>query len=331
MGRLEAYLTEYNMRLKYRFNAFVWTMSLVLLVVGCNSGDPEIDNPFDKDVDLPEHEVIHGDTVDIEPKTIQYLHKYVFKPTCANSGCHDGNFEPDFRTIESSYNTLVNQPIIKNDEMNPLQVRVSPGNADVSMLVKRLEIDLNNNSGIMPLSLEANSDWPEKKLQYIQDIKDWINNGALDQDTQARGDLDFPPQFQGMIAVVNGNIASRSGRYSPIPVPSGGTIEIWFSYADDKTAVSALSGGKINTSLEANTFDPANEIVMTYSSTPKTAEGFTGEDVDFHHKATLNLSTWNSGDVIWVRSQISDGKNDVELPNDNSLFNAKQYAAIRLN
>jgi hypothetical protein len=27
--------------------------------------------------------------------------------TCANSGCHDGTFEPDFRTLEGSYNTLL--------------------------------------------------------------------------------------------------------------------------------------------------------------------------------------------------------------------------------
>ena len=36
-------------------------------------------------------------------------------PTCANSGCHDGTFEPDFRTVGSSWNTLVNHPVIAND------------------------------------------------------------------------------------------------------------------------------------------------------------------------------------------------------------------------
>ena len=49
----------------------------------------------------------------IDATTIVGLHRDVFLPTCANSGCHDGLFEPDFRTIESSYNSLVIDQILK--------------------------------------------------------------------------------------------------------------------------------------------------------------------------------------------------------------------------
>ncbi|MBK7268515.1 MAG: hypothetical protein IPI07_03030, partial [Flavobacteriales bacterium] len=31
------------------------------------------------------------------------------------SGCHDGTFEPEFRTIASAYNSLVYHPVIAND------------------------------------------------------------------------------------------------------------------------------------------------------------------------------------------------------------------------
>ena len=87
-----------------------------------------------------------------DPTAFAALHNNIFIPTCANSGCHDGTFEPDFRTIESSYNTLVYHPVIKNNTTNPYQFRVDPGNSDKSVLYKRLIEDIDGISGIMPLS-----------------------------------------------------------------------------------------------------------------------------------------------------------------------------------
>src|SRR5210317_2664712 len=90
------------------------------LLFACNASEPDVNNPYDNQAVGQEHEKVKGDDKHIDANSIQGLHKNIFKPTCANSGCHDGNFEPDFRTIESSYNTLVNQAIIKNDENAPL-------------------------------------------------------------------------------------------------------------------------------------------------------------------------------------------------------------------
>ena len=70
------------------------------------------------------------------------LHNNIFTPTCANSGCHDGTFEPDFRTIESAYNSLVYQPVIKNDINNSFTYRVDPGNSSKSILYHRLIVDI---------------------------------------------------------------------------------------------------------------------------------------------------------------------------------------------
>ena len=39
-----------------------------------------------------------------------WLHQQAFAPTCANSGCHDGTFEPDFRTVGASWNTRSTTP-----------------------------------------------------------------------------------------------------------------------------------------------------------------------------------------------------------------------------
>jgi len=149
----------------------------IALFVGCGEDDDTFINPYDQ-ID----EEIQQDSTDTEldPTSLAGLHANIFIKTCANSGCHDGTFEPDFRTVESSYNTLVNHPIIKNDPQNSFEVRVLPGDAAASQLVTRLEKDIDDNSGIMPLIIEPDSDWPEKREEYIQNIKDWIAAGAKD-------------------------------------------------------------------------------------------------------------------------------------------------------
>ena len=45
--------------------------------------------------------------VPIDSQSFLGLHQYIFSTTCAVPGCHDGAFEPDFRTVQSAYNTLV--------------------------------------------------------------------------------------------------------------------------------------------------------------------------------------------------------------------------------
>ena len=66
----------------------------------------------------PYNKVNYGDTTaaanNVDPNTIVGLHKNIFSVKCANPSCHDGTFEPDFRTIQSSYNSLVWNTVIKN-------------------------------------------------------------------------------------------------------------------------------------------------------------------------------------------------------------------------
>ncbi len=119
-------------------------------------------------------------TTQLDPTSFGGLHARIFRPTCANSGCHDGTFEPDFRTIESSYNTLVNHPIIKNNPQGNYELRVVPGNPDASVLMARLTFDIDGNSGIMPLVVDPGSDWNDMADTHIQNIRTWIQNGAKD-------------------------------------------------------------------------------------------------------------------------------------------------------
>jgi hypothetical protein len=306
-------------------------ISCVFVLFSCTKKAQDNPNPYDNpDTDI--YTGVGGITKETDPNTIAGLHKNIFKPTCANSGCHDGNFEPDFRSITSTYNTLVGQPIIKNDELNPLAARVTPGNDQTSMIIKRLLEDLNNNSGIMPLLTEPGSDWKDKKEEYIGNIKKWINDGALDLQGNPPKTLDFPPQIHGMIAYVGASLQPRYGTYSPVEVPAGSTIDLWFAYQDDNTAIGSLGTLKMNFSLEANNFNPVNELSLQLSATPKTEKGYYKQDVAFYHKITLNTNTLGvKGDVIWIRTTIDDGVNAaLELPGENSLFNAKKYFAIKL-
>lgn len=290
------------------------------------------ENPYDKQKPAGYDKVNDGDTT-YPPTTIQALHRQVFAPTCANSGCHDGTFEPDFRTVESTYSTLLFEPPIKNDELNPLQARVVPGNADASMLIKRLEVDLNGNSGIMPLSVDPQSDWRQKKDTYIAWIRQWINDGAKDQLGNDPPELNFPPQIQGMIGRINGVPVNRNGIYNSLEVPvSTSSLDLWFSFADDHTATEQLSYNKVNFSLFVNDFESSNEQNLTYEAQAIRENGFYRQEVDFHHRIRINPSTLGAaGTILWIRTYMSDdGTRIFELPNNNSLFDARRYFSIKL-
>ena len=152
----------------YIFCAFLLGMNLS----SCERTGPGDPNPF-------EENKINQDTVsfefeDIDPNSITGIYQNIFGPTCANSGCHDGTFEPDFRTIESSYHSLVYRVPIKND--GNLTYRVDPGNPNQSALMRRLDGTILPK---MPIEIEPDSDWWEKSDDYIQNVRNWIENEHL--------------------------------------------------------------------------------------------------------------------------------------------------------
>jgi hypothetical protein len=55
-------------------------------------------------------------------------------------GCHDGTFEPDFRTVQSSFSTLIYMGVNKKtlDSVNFFNYRVIPNNEATSFLIERL-------------------------------------------------------------------------------------------------------------------------------------------------------------------------------------------------
>jgi hypothetical protein len=293
----------------------------------CKKTGNKVDNPYDN-VKLPDNTDDHKDSA-ADPASIEGLHRDLFKPTCANSGCHDGTFEPDFRTVQSTYNSLVNQKPIKNDLAGTFSARVVPGSADGSILIYRMTVDLGGNSGIMPLVLDPGSDYPTKKDQHLANLRKWIDNGAKDFEGRDPAPVDFPPTLLGVQALISNNPLPRGGKYEPFYSSAGSNIEFWFSLTDDKVAQSALTGMTINWSTDPNNYDPGNEKPLVAGS--KTMAGLYSASADYGWYYSFNSAGLVKDDVIWFRITCSDGSNvDYQLPNTNSMFFLKKYFALRI-
>lgn len=294
----------------------------IAAMIGCKKD--EFINPYD-DPNLQPPDTTDSTSL-LEPGSFSYLHYKIFKPTCANSGCHDGTFEPNFTTIESSYNTLVYHPIIKNDPNGTYTYRVLPGNPDKSVLVNRLTTDIDGLSGIMPLELNPGSDWTDKKEEYINDIRTWIQNGAQDMFGNPASQGNTSPQFLGVVAFPTGGSTPLQRGSNEIIVPSGvSSIDLWFSLTDDSTSASSLTYNKIKFSTSVFDNDTMPELDLQVVS-PITETGFFNDPVQYTHKITFSVSGYVAETQVFFRIYVQDPQHDVtEIPQDGSLPHILSY------
>lgn len=312
-----------------RFLLTISILSILLLSACKKTSTGSVDNPYDK---VKPPVIINPDKDKIpDPASIEGLHRNLFAPTCANSGCHDGSFEPDFRTVQSTFYSLVNQPPIKNDQAGTFSARVVPGDDNGSILIYRMTVDLGGNSGIMPIVLDPGSDYNIKKDEHLANLRKWINDGAKDIDGKAPQNVDFPPTILGVQALVGATPLPRGGKYEPLYSSAGQNFEIWFSLSDDKVAQGALSGMKINWSTDPTNYNPANEQMLT-KATVKLMPGLYSSSAEYGWYYSFNSAGFKKDDVIWFRITMSDGTNtDYQLPNKNSMFFLKKYFAVKIN
>ena len=126
--------TSLNNPMRKRFNILFFLFSIILFFTACKK-ESIPDNPYDS-IDRSNNQV---NPPDPDPNSIVGLHKNIFFPKCANPGCHDGTFEPDYRTVESSYATLVYQSVNKFTlGSDTFSLRVIPHNVADSWLIERL-------------------------------------------------------------------------------------------------------------------------------------------------------------------------------------------------
>jgi len=301
-----------------------------LAIIGCKEDIDE--NPYD----LPQNQppVTEEETYTANPNSIAGLHKNIFKPVCANSGCHDGTFEPDFRTIESAYNMLVLQPVIKNNPAGTFDFRVVPGQPDASVLISRLMIDIDGQSGIMPLAVDAGSDWETKKAEYIQNVRTWILNGAKDMFGNGPTSSNLQPQLSGVFITVSGNAAPlpRNVQSGAVVVPEGtASIDVYFSFSDDATPINELGYLKCKTGASLNDFSGFAEMDLL-AVAPVSQNGYSGGPVSYTHKVTLNCAGLPALQQQFLRVYLQDGPEAIitEVPRSESAGHIKRYYSFQV-
>ncbi len=311
-----------------KINLFIFIL-LVLLVEACGKKDV-VDNPYEK---LPKENTNNTGTTP-DPNSFLGLHTNIFKPTCANSGCHDGTFEPDFRTVESAYNSLVYAGIVKNTANADYTYRVLPADAEKSMLFYRITENLGGNSGVMPLRVDPGNDYEAKRAEYIQNIKNWINGGAKDQFGNAPIIANTEPQIIGVIAYANGSNTplSRPSQLEPILVPAGTTqVEVYICFIDDKTPTKSYTVNDYTTSTNIDSFENKPRKAFSVLNTPKNAPAVNGVNVPYYHKITLSQADIKSGKFMFIRSymQDQDHTQPKEIPATGSPYYIKYYSALQ--
>jgi len=296
-------------------------------IVWLSCEDQEIPvNPFDG-------QVVNQDTVELvlvnpEPNSIAGIYQNILKPTCANSGCHDGTFEPDYRTLGSAYNTLVYQAPIKND--GNYSYRVEPYNAQGSVIMARLK---NLITPAMPIQVDPDSDWPQKKDQYINNIQTWINNGAPDIMGNIR-QINYPaPELLGAGASENNQWMLRSADIGPLVMPPGSSsVRLYFAFRHDILQPDQLTYNQIAFSEDANSFDGAEQRPLQILTTPRNERGFYGNVVAYTHYIDINpAAEFNLQQEQWYfRVYVQDAQNPVtEIPTNNGIYYIKSYMSFR--
>ena len=287
-------------------------------------------NPFD---DIIYNEGMVPD-MPVDSNTFVGLHTYIFSQSCNRPACHDGTFEPDFRTVMSAYNSLVLHPVFKNyTGTEALPYRVSPGNPDESMLYKRITIHDPPNFEIMPSS---GNPLPESSVALI---KGWIQDGAKDIYGNDPVQSSIQPFSYGLVAnlpdfadvridTIRGSVFSN-----PFLIPGGAdqNVTLKFLYleatpAGDTILGSQLTYNKIKFSKNPFDFSDAVELQMEFNPFPELIESVFSEyypiPLPYHHSITFNPSDlgYVSGDLVFMRTYVqdSDHAEPTEIPQTDS-------------
>ncbi|MBK7335781.1 MAG: hypothetical protein IPJ00_06285 [Saprospirales bacterium] len=324
--------------------AFFLFSIFALLGLGCTRNfqeeipmpDPP-HNPFD-DIEYPNNE---NPTPPVDSNTFLGLHTYVFSKSCNLPGCHDGTFEPDFRTVQSAYNSLVYHPIVKNYPTGPLAYRVSPGDTSQSMMWHRINRHNPPNFERMPSS--GNKLTP----QVLQKIGAWIMGGAKDIYGQGPSQTSLQPTCYGVVGVLpnQGDFRVDTARgpvfYNPFMTPADEDLTLWFLYLDvtpagDSTLGNFLTYNKIKFSTNPVDFSNAIELNMELTLIPDFFDSVFSQPAGFplphYQKVTINPAALGflPGQVVYFRTYVKDSDHSAptEIPENESQIPLQTYFAF---
>ncbi|MCX6183174.1 MAG: hypothetical protein NT150_14765 [Bacteroidetes bacterium] len=299
------------------------TFVAVLFFNACKK-DPAPKNPYD-DVDYG----ISASTDTLDPLSITAIHRDIVFPKCAKPGCHDGHFEPDFRTVESTYSTMVYQPITKNNVGKTFKYRVLPDSSSKSVLYERLNnCCFVNNNDRMPQD-NIGKALPDADLNRI---KTWIDNGAKDIFGQVALVPNALPQFPWWSAFDNkfpaqwnsiSDDTNRVGKKGDQPVLMKAnqifTLIPWMS--DDKTSVANFTNCKLLFSY--NQYDFSSPVKTVYP-----VKQTYGKDAFWI--STVNTTGLLTDTIIYMRFYCNDGDHaqDTEFPNSTIWKGYRTYWSL---
>lgn len=279
-------------------------------------------NPFDT-IDY----TIHTDpTITIDSASFLGLHTYIFSKSCNQPACHDGTFEPDFRTVQSAYNSLVNHPVKKNYPINPLPYRVKPGDINASMMYHRITLHSPPNYERMPSS---GNPLPDDKIALV---RRWIEDGAKDIYGNLPSQTTTQPRSLGVAAFLpNQNDlridTARGGQfYYPFYAPTNDEVELWFLFLDS-TSNGGISVGqnltynKIQISTNPVDFSNAIQLSLVNNAVKIIPSVFSQDNAwqaPYSHRVKFTPSQlgFQTGDRLFFRVYVQDEDHDspTEIP-----------------
>ncbi len=266
----------------------------------------------------------------IDSNSFVGIHKYIFQARCAMPGCHDGTFEPDFRTVQSAYSTLILQPVVKNNTAHSFVYRVKPYDAAMSWLHERI-ITNDKVLGRMPI---YDSMLPPHQ---ITQISNWINSGAPDMFGNLANQPNANPQTFGFVATipVGGNPyridSIRKGNpFMPFLVPNNTQLTIWFGVYDDIQTPLQLTYNKVKFSANALGFNSASSYNLNSVTTPVWMDNLFSMHMPYYYYYTINTASLPNGQPIYFRFYTQDNQHTqpVELPADGWDFYQQSYFSL---
>ncbi|MCR9285876.1 hypothetical protein OAF63_00930 [Saprospiraceae bacterium] len=310
------------------------------------------ENPFDS-IDWSE---VNPPELPVDSNTFVGLHTYIFSSRCNQPACHDGTFEPDFRTVQGAYNSLVEHSITKNydpqvDGKNPLSFRVAPGSLEESMMWQRLTNHEPPNFERMPSS---GNPLPDNLLTLI---RNWIEDGAKDPFGIDPMQSNEQPNCFGVLAYVpfpgipglqyrTDTIRVDGNPFNSFVVLANEEADVWFGFLDFLDEVNYNFGENLtNTKIQLSTnlfdFSDAVEVDLEYVGSPKKStdmfslpafqlpeimnqlyEPVIGQNNPYHYKATFNASSlgFATNSIVYMRIIVQDEDHEeTAIPEDSSI------------
>lgn len=293
---------------------------IAIAVTGCYKDTPEPPNPYDN-IDYP---TIPAPVDTVDPTSFVALHRNIFSTRCAVPGCHDGHFEPDFRTLQSAYSTLVYHPLIKNNADSTFQFRVIPFNKDESVLYERLtNCCFVNQDDRMPqdnigVPLESN---------HISNIAAWIDNGARDIFGALPSYPNQEPNIGFYIAInttydsIYSNNRIDGVYYNPFIIGDNTSFYLAIQVSDDSTAGPDLQVNKFRMSYDPNDFSPSAPGYREYTAT------YILNDEDDYYIALINSGDFVTDSTVFFRYFVNDGdhQQNTHFPRNESIIQYKTF------